>query len=101
MTDGPLAARPVSLVDLLDIELLTIKLRLVIASLETAKEVGIDWWEHDPWLRGDAERRELAQNQRERRELTAAEQTQEQGQGAQEEAEEEPEPRRARRGKNS
>jgi hypothetical protein len=40
-------------VNLLDIELLTIKLRLVIASLETAKEVGIDWWEHDPWLTGN------------------------------------------------
>ncbi|MVU77286.1 gas vesicle protein [Nocardia sp. ET3-3] len=40
-------------VNLLDIELLTIKLRLVIASLETAREVGIDWWERDPWLRGD------------------------------------------------
>ncbi len=39
-------------VNLLDIELLTIKVRLVIASLETAKEVGIDWWEHDPWLTG-------------------------------------------------
>lgn len=39
-------------VNLLDIELLTIKLRLVIASLETAKQVGIDWWEHDPWLSG-------------------------------------------------
>lgn len=37
-------------VSLLDIELLTIKIRLVIASLETAREVGIDWWEHDPWL---------------------------------------------------
>ncbi|EME22225.1 gas vesicle protein [Rhodococcus triatomae] len=41
-------------VNLLDIELLTIKLRLVIASLETAKAVGIDWWEHDPWLSGKA-----------------------------------------------
>lgn len=40
-------------VNLLDIELLTIKLRLVIASLETAKEVGINWWENDPWLTGD------------------------------------------------
>lgn len=40
-------------VNLLDIELLTIKLRLVIASLETAKQVGIDWWERDPWLTGD------------------------------------------------
>ncbi|HKS49755.1 MAG TPA: gas vesicle protein [Amycolatopsis sp.] len=39
-------------VNLLDIELLTIKLRLVIASLETAREVGIDWWTRDPWLTG-------------------------------------------------
>ena len=43
-------------VNLLDIELLTIKLRLVIASLETAKQVGIDWWEHDPWLTGEDHR---------------------------------------------
>jgi len=42
-------------VNLLDIELLTIKLRLVIASLETAREVGINWWESDPWLTGDTE----------------------------------------------
>jgi hypothetical protein len=39
-------------INLLDIELLTIKLRLVVASLDTAKQVGIDWWEHDPWLTG-------------------------------------------------
>ena len=37
-------------VNLLDIELLTIKLRLVIASVDRAKEMGIDWWEHDPTL---------------------------------------------------
>jgi hypothetical protein len=46
-------------VNLLDIELLTIKLRLVIASLETAKEVGIDWWEHDPWLSGKSSELQL------------------------------------------
>jgi hypothetical protein len=46
-------------INLLDIELLTIKLRLVIASLETAKAVGIDWWEHDPWLSGSARDLEL------------------------------------------
>jgi len=45
-------------VNLLDIELLTIKLRLVIASLETAREVGINWWEADPWLSADAIRRQ-------------------------------------------
>jgi hypothetical protein len=44
-------------VNLLDIELLTIKLRLVIASLHTAREVGINWWETDPWLNADAARR--------------------------------------------
>jgi hypothetical protein len=52
-------------VNLLDIELLTIKLRLVIASLETAKEVGINWWEHDPWLTGQD--RQLKQENRELR----------------------------------
>jgi hypothetical protein len=41
-------------VNLLDIELLTIKLRLVIASLDTAKQVGINWWESDPWLSAGA-----------------------------------------------
>jgi hypothetical protein len=44
-------------VNLLDIELLTIKLRLVIASLDTARQVGINWWENDPWLSADAGRR--------------------------------------------
>ena len=38
-------------VNLLDIELLTIKLRLLIASADKAKEMGIDWWENDPFLR--------------------------------------------------
>ena len=37
-------------VNLLDIELLTIKLRLLVASVDKAKEMGIDWWEHDPSL---------------------------------------------------
>jgi hypothetical protein len=55
-------------VNLLDIELLTIKLRLVIASLETAKEVGIDFWENDPWFSANgADHAELAQENRELR----------------------------------
>lgn len=37
-------------VNLLDIELLTIKVRLLIASVDRAREMGIDWWEHDPTL---------------------------------------------------
>jgi Gas vesicle protein len=37
-------------VNLLDIELLTIKIRLLVASVDKAREIGIDWWEHDPSL---------------------------------------------------
>ncbi|MCX5215257.1 gas vesicle protein [Kitasatospora sp. NBC_00240] len=37
-------------INLLDIELLTVKLRLLVASVDKAKEMGIDWWEHDPAL---------------------------------------------------
>jgi hypothetical protein len=37
-------------VRLLDIELLTIKLRLMIASVDKAREMGINWWEGDPFV---------------------------------------------------
>jgi hypothetical protein len=43
-------------VNLLDIELLTIKIRLLIASVDRAREMGIDWWEHDPELSGGGRR---------------------------------------------
>ena len=55
-------------VNLLDIELLTIKLRLVIASLDTARQVGINWWESDPWLNAQAADR-AAEKSRDRHEL--------------------------------
>ncbi|MDE9366916.1 gas vesicle protein [Luteipulveratus sp. YIM 133132] len=35
-------------INLLDIELLTIKIRLVVASVERAEEMGLDWWRSDP-----------------------------------------------------
>jgi hypothetical protein len=60
-------------VNLLDIELLTIKLRLVVASLETAKEVGIDWWQHDPWLTGNKSQLQL-ENERLRTRIEQLEQ---------------------------
>jgi hypothetical protein len=37
-------------INLLDIELLTIKLRLLVASVDKAREMGINWWENDPKL---------------------------------------------------
>jgi len=42
-------------INLLDIELLTIKIRLLIASVERAQEMGINWWESDPKLSSRAE----------------------------------------------
>jgi hypothetical protein len=35
---------------LLDIELLTIKIRLLVASVDRAREMGINWWESDEYL---------------------------------------------------
>jgi len=37
-------------INLLDIELLTVKVRLLIASADKAREMGIDWWAGDPFL---------------------------------------------------
>ncbi|WP_067966491.1 gas vesicle protein [Nocardiopsis trehalosi] len=62
-------------INLLDIELLTIKLRLLVASVDKAKEMGIDWWEHDPALSSSAMARgdeELAEENRQLRERIAA-----------------------------
>jgi hypothetical protein len=39
-------------VNVLDIELLTLKLRLFVSSAETAREMGLDWWSRDPFFTG-------------------------------------------------
>jgi hypothetical protein len=53
-------------INLLDIELLTIKLRLLVASVDKAKEMGINWWEADPALTSGV--RELEEENRSLRE---------------------------------
>jgi Gas vesicle protein len=52
-------------INLLDIELLTIKLRLVVASVDTARRMGIRWWESDPMLAG-GDRQQDSRSLRER-----------------------------------
>jgi hypothetical protein len=59
-------------INLLDIELLTIKLRLIVASVDKAKEMGIDWWETDPMLNAGS-RRLVDENHRLRERLAALE----------------------------
>lgn len=57
-------------INLVDVELLTIKLRLLVASVDRAKEMGIDWWERDPSLSSKAaDRRLVEENERLRRRL--------------------------------
>ena len=41
-------------ISLADVELLTIKIRLVVASVDKAMEMGIDWWRNDPYLSSKA-----------------------------------------------
>jgi len=41
-------------------ELLNIRIRLLVASVDKAKEIGINWWESDPYLSSHA--RELAES---------------------------------------
>jgi hypothetical protein len=61
-------------INLVDVELLTIKLRLLVASVDRAKEMGINWWETDPALSSGAPPRlssndaDLAQENRELKE---------------------------------
>src|SRR6188472_665440 len=42
-------------VNLLDIELLTVKIRLLVVSVDKAEEMGIDWWRNDPMLNSRAQ----------------------------------------------
>src|SRR6188508_3719183 len=37
-------------VSLADIELLTIRIRLMICSIDKAEQIGLDWWKYDPNL---------------------------------------------------
>jgi hypothetical protein len=46
-----------------EIELLQIKIRLLIASVDKAREMGIDWWQHDPALSSRARKGEEGRDQ--------------------------------------
>lgn len=48
-------------IQLADVQLLDIKIRLLVASVDKAKEMGIDWWEHDAYLSSKAKTKALEQ----------------------------------------
>ncbi len=47
-------------ISLVEVELLTIQLRLVICSVDKAKEMGMDWWVNNPCFSSNAPRKEVA-----------------------------------------
>ena len=47
-------------IKLADVDLLTIKIRLLICGVDKAKEMGIDWWEHDSFISRKARAEEEA-----------------------------------------
>jgi hypothetical protein len=47
-------------INLVDVELLSIQIRLVICSVDKAKEMGMDWWVNNPAFSSKARREELA-----------------------------------------
>lgn len=50
-----------------DIDLLNIKLRLLVASVDRALEMGIDWWQQDDYLSSGAKNKDLDRENRELR----------------------------------
>jgi gas vesicle protein GvpA/GvpJ/GvpM family len=46
-------------VSLAEVELLTIRIRLLVCSIDKAEQIGLDWWRHDPNLSVAARRLSL------------------------------------------
>lgn len=50
-------------IELVGVELLNIRIRLLIASVDKAMEMGINWWQEDTYLSTKAREKELMQQQ--------------------------------------
>jgi len=51
-------------IQIADIDLLTIKIRLLVASVDKAMEMGINWWQEDSYLSSKAKKADLEQENR-------------------------------------
>jgi len=50
-------------IQIADIDLLTIKIRLLVASVDKAMEMGINWWQEDTYLSTKAREKEMQKHQ--------------------------------------
>lgn len=71
-------------INIADVELLTIKLRLLVASVDTARDMGINWWEKDTYLQGESGDGETERLKAENRELRQRLEALESGEGSRE-----------------
>jgi len=46
-------------IQIADVDLLTIKIRLMIASVDKAMEMGINWWQSDSFISSEAKEKEI------------------------------------------
>ncbi len=60
-------------VSLAEVELLTIRIRLIVCSIDKAQEIGMDWWRTDPHFSGAHLGKTTAENQELRRHIRALE----------------------------
>ena len=61
-------------VSLAEVELLTIRIRLLVCSLDKAQEIGLDWWRYDRDLSPGAHRTALAEHEELRSQIARLEQ---------------------------
>lgn len=54
-------------VNLANVELLTIQVRLLVCSIDKAEQIGLNWWKFDPALAGPEESARLAEENRDLR----------------------------------
>lgn len=52
-------------IQIADIDLLNIKIRLLVASVDKALEMGINWWQQDSYLSTTAKKSDIEQENRE------------------------------------
>ena len=55
-------------IQIADIDLLTIKIRLLVASVDKAMEMGINWWQQDSFLSSKAKEAEIEKENKELKE---------------------------------
>jgi len=51
-------------ISIADVDLLNIKIRLLVASVDKAMEMGINWWQQDPYLSSEAKETRLGNENR-------------------------------------